>query len=443
MSAPNILFMHSHNTGRYIEPYGHAIPSPNLMRLAREGVLFRQAYSAAPTCSPSRGSFLTGTWPHSCGMLGLAHRGFEMFEYEKHLARFLKRGGYTTVLAGVEHTAPDISQVGYDRILSTDDTNYPSDAEPPDPAEATVAYLRTKPEAPFFLSVGLNETHRPFPNADPAAHPGEDPRYSLPVRPFPDTPETRADAADLKAAVRVMDAKYGAILDALDETGLDADTYVFCFSDHGLQFPRNMCNLTAHGTGVYLIARGPGHFRAGEVSDALVSLVDLFPTVCDLAAIAVPSHVEGSSLLPLVDGDTESIHDYVFAETNYHAAYEPTRSVRNRRYNLIRRYDARDRLVLPNVDDTPSKEYLLDAGWESEPRDQVMLFDDVFDPDEVRNVAEEPRMHEVRRELEAALDRWMERTADPLRSGAVAAPTGARVNDADGRSPKDPPEIAR
>jgi arylsulfatase A-like enzyme len=81
MKRPNILYIHSHDTGRYVQPYGHAIPTPNLQRLAEQGVLFRQAYSAAPTCSPSRAGLLTGQCAHSSGMLGLAHRGFSLRDY--------------------------------------------------------------------------------------------------------------------------------------------------------------------------------------------------------------------------------------------------------------------------------------------------------------------------------------------------------------------------
>jgi N-sulfoglucosamine sulfohydrolase len=76
--TPNILYIHSHDSGRYLQPYGHAVPTPNLQRLASEGVLFRRAFSCAPTCSPSRSALLTGQFPHQNGMLGLAHRGFSM-----------------------------------------------------------------------------------------------------------------------------------------------------------------------------------------------------------------------------------------------------------------------------------------------------------------------------------------------------------------------------
>jgi arylsulfatase A-like enzyme len=78
MTKPNILCIHSHDTGRYVQPYGNAIPTPYLQKLAQEGVLFRQAFCANPTCSPSRASLLTGQWAHSCGMGGLANRGWTL-----------------------------------------------------------------------------------------------------------------------------------------------------------------------------------------------------------------------------------------------------------------------------------------------------------------------------------------------------------------------------
>src|SRR5260370_33111067 len=80
---PNIIYIHSHDTGRYLEPYGHAVPAPNLQRLARQGVLFRQAFNAGPTCSPSRASLLTGMCPHSNGMFGLAPRGVVRHDYHQ------------------------------------------------------------------------------------------------------------------------------------------------------------------------------------------------------------------------------------------------------------------------------------------------------------------------------------------------------------------------
>src|SRR5512142_2654402 len=118
MSRPNILYIHSHDTGRYVQPYGHAVSTPSIQRLAEEGILFRQAFCAAPTCSPSRASLLTGRWAHSSGMIGLAHRGFRLGDYREHLVCTLRGAGYTSILIGVQHEADDAQTLGYDHIVS-------------------------------------------------------------------------------------------------------------------------------------------------------------------------------------------------------------------------------------------------------------------------------------------------------------------------------------
>src|SRR3982751_5285119 len=115
-SRPNIVYLHSHDTGRYIQPYGHAIPTPRLQRLAEQGVLFRKAFCAAPTCSPSRASLLTGHCPHNNGMLGLAHRGFSLKDYGEHILHTLRTAEYRSSLIGIQHLARDPKLIGYDEI---------------------------------------------------------------------------------------------------------------------------------------------------------------------------------------------------------------------------------------------------------------------------------------------------------------------------------------
>jgi N-sulfoglucosamine sulfohydrolase len=436
---PNILFMHSHNTGRFVQPMGYAVPTPNLQRLAEGGVLFRQAFSTAPTCSPSRSSFLTGMYPHSCGMLGLAHRGFAMDDYGYHVVRTLRQAGYFTALAGVEHTAPDVTAVGYERLLSTLDTNYPDLPQNNDPVSAVVDFLGENHDRPFFVSFGLNETHRPFPPADPSASPAEDERYCMPPPLYPDAPELRADMADFKAAARVMDTAYGAVLEALDRNGLADNTLVFCFSDHGLQFARHMSNLTDAGIGVYLVIRGPDGFTGGTVVDEQVSLLDLVPTVYDVAGVDTPSFVQGSSLRPLLSDDPKPLHEEIFAESNYHAAYEPIRCVRNRRYKYIRRFDDRERPVLPNLDDTVTKEFFLKHGLRDRHPPEEALYDLVFDPWEQNNLVSEPAFSAELEALRSQLNSWMNATNDPLLAGTPVRPrTCAFANDPDGVSPNGP-----
>ncbi len=227
MNRPNILYLHSHDSGRYVQPYGHAVPTPNLQHLAEEGVLFRQAFNAAPTCSPSRAGLLTGQAPHSCGQFGLVNRGFELRDRHKHLAQTLRAAGYTTALAGVHHVVRDPLTVGYDRWLRGDAREASSIAD------QAIAYLAEPREQPFFLAVGLIETHRGFPEPGPL----EDVRYTLPPAPLPNTPQTRRDMAAYKASARIMDETMGAVLDALEENGLAENTLVICTTDHGIAFP--------------------------------------------------------------------------------------------------------------------------------------------------------------------------------------------------------------
>src|SRR5438045_492113 len=120
LDRPNILYIHSHDTGRYVQPYGYAIPTPHLQELAEEGVLFRKAFCAAPTCSPSRASLLTGQYAHNSGMLGMAHRGFSLHNYQQHLLYTLRKDGYHSALIGEEHLAKDHSTIGYDRVYEVD-----------------------------------------------------------------------------------------------------------------------------------------------------------------------------------------------------------------------------------------------------------------------------------------------------------------------------------
>ncbi len=430
MEKPNIIYLHSHDTGRYIQPYGHAVPTPNMQRLADEGVLFRQAFCAAPTCSPSRAALLTGQSPHSCGMLGLAHRGFALNDYGQHLVTALKGAGYHTVLAGIQHVAREVECIGYDRDLEAESKGVA------DIAPKAVEFLDGAPAQPFFLDIGFQETHLPFPE------PGldEDPRYCLPPAPLPDTPRTRRDMAAYKACARLLDEGIGKVLDALDATGLARNTLVINTTDHGLALPGMKCNLTDHGMGVLLIVRGPGGFDGGKVCDAMVSHVDLFPTICELIGLDCPPWLQGRSVLPLVCGEVEEINEEVFAEVTFHAAYEPQRAVRTKRWKYIRRFADFPTPVLPNCDDSPSKDEWLDCGWRQRQVAGEQLYDLVFDPNETNNLAGNAGEKSVLEDMRGRLQRWMQRTDDSLLNGSVAPPSGAKINAFDRLSPREIPQ---
>ena len=425
---PNIVYLHSHDSGRYLQPYGHPVPTPNLHKLATEGVLFRRAFSAAPTCSPSRAALLTGQCPHRNGMLGLAHRGFSLTDYRRHILYTLRDAGYQSVLAGLQHIAAQPQTIGYDEILPHRG-NRAAEVAP-----AAAAFLDRRPSKPFFLDIGFFETHRVYP--EPTA--GDDPRYTQPPAPIPDTPGGRADFAAYRASARLLDHGAGVVLDALERNGLAENTLVISTTDHGIAFPRMKCNLTDAGFGVSLILRGPGAFRGGKVVDAMVSHLDLFPTICELTGAKPPAWLEGRSLLPVVRGEAQEIHDEVFAEVNYHASYEPQRAVRTQRYKYIRRYGDRTAPVLPNCDDGPAKTVWLDAGWRKQTVAREQLYDLIFDPNEQNNLVADTASAGALADLRGRLDRWMRRTEDPLLKGPVPAPPGAKINPQDQTSPQEP-----
>ena len=431
MKPINLIYIHSHDTGRYVQPYGFAIATPHLQQFAEQGVLFRQAHCAAPTCSPSRAALLTGQTAHNSGMLGLAHRGFVLHDYSQLLSHVLQSAGYATVLAGVQHVAKmpfadPAAELGYEQIIA-----YKNEDEI---ASHACAFLREKTELPFFLDVGFNSTHRrgaAF--VDPPQQLG-DPRYVRVPAPLPDTPQTRQDMADFMMAAHRLDQRIGQVLAALEESGQAENTLVICTTDHGIAFPGMKCNLTDHGTGVMLMVRGPG-FAGGKVIDALISQIDLFPTICEVLNIEKPQWLQGKSLMPLLCGETEEINDAIFAEVSHHAAYEPKRAVRTQRWKYIRRFSERKTPVLPNIDNSPSKELWTDHSWTTHELSEEVLFDLLFDPNEANNVAPNSAYAEILQEMRKRLDTWMQETSDPLLQGDIPVPPDGITTSVDAYSP--------
>lgn len=433
MPQPNIVYLHSHDTGRFIAPYGHAIQTPNLQKMAEEGLLFRSAFCAAPTCSPSRAALLTGQAPHSAGMIGLAHRGFALHNQAQHLATTLQGAGYHGVLAGVQHVAAgdDVQKLGYDVLCDAK-----NGAE-----KNAVDFLNSSPREPFFLDVGFNETHRfgaHFNRENGEVVQRGDGTYSLVPPHLPDNEITRADFADYAEAAKILDAKYGQILAALDQNGLAQNTLVICTTDHGLAFPGMKCHLTDRGIGVLLILRGP-QVPKGQVCEALVSQIDIYPTLCEWLGLEKPKWLQGQSLWPVIQGTAREVNDAIFAEVTFHAAYEPQRCVRTPRWKYIRRFDERGKIALPNCDDSPTKKWLLERSWAERALAEEQLYDLWFDPQEANNLAGKREAAPALSDMRWRLENWMETTNDPLLRGPVPAPRGAQINDPDGQSPNETP----
>jgi arylsulfatase A-like enzyme len=216
------------------------------------------------------------------------------------------------------------------------------------------------------------------------------------------------------------------------------NTLIIFTTDHGLAFPGSKGTLYDRGTGVMLIMRGPGGFLGGSVVDELVSQIDLYPTICELAGIGAPDFAQGCSLLPMMRHDAPRVREAVFTELTYHAAYDPQRAIRTPRWKYVRHFDDYGKPVLPNIDDSPSKLLFIEAGWGDREVPREELFDIVLDPEEGNNLAGDPSFEHVRTELRERLERQMRETDDPLLDGPVPAPPGARLNRQDQHSPEEP-----
>lgn len=438
MKPPNIVYIHCHDAGRYVQPYGYAVPTPNLQRLAEEGVLFRNAFCMGPTCSPSRAALLTGQAPHAAGMFGVTNSnlgGFALNDNGQHLVHTLREAGYRSTLCGFQHVAQNPADIGYDDVIDTASGSHRFNARTVAPRAAE--FLESAPAEPFFLSVGTSEPHSIMGGNDPAWFTDDpensDGRYARPPAILPDTPQTRHHMADYVRAAAEFDYSVGTVLDALDKNGLAENTLVIATTDHGIDFPGMKCHLTDHGLGVLLICRGPGGFEGGRVLDGLASHVDLFPTLCDLLGIAPPSWLQGVSLMPMVRGQTTFVREEIHGEITYHGVYDPQRCVRTERWKYIRRFDelipphsaeggawprtSPFERPLPNTGPGVSRDVLTEYGIADRLPPPEELFDLVMDPMERVNLADSPAHARVLTHMRARLDRWMAESHDPLAIG--------------------------
>lgn len=421
-NRPNILFIITHDTGRHLGCYGCGTPSLNLDKLAEEGVKFTQAFCTAPQCSPSRASVLTGLMPHRHGLIGLAHRGFRLRNDVLLLPKLLSQAGYSTHLFGVQHetTWDRVSELGYQHVHRPDGLSCLK------VTPLLLDFLSKEPPQPFFASVGFTETHRPFPKLEQTP-----PQVKVP--PFlPDEPDVRHDVAELNEAVRRVDESVGQIVEALKKHRLWDNTLLIFTTDHGIAFPSAKATLFDPGIEIALIMHGPDEFSGGKVIDAMVSNADLMPTLCEVAGIEPPTDIDGKSLLPLVRGEVAKLHERIFVELTYHAAYDPMRGVRTERFKYIRSFADRPFWLPPNVDNGLTKEWFRQHRPEvfQTPRPKEMLFDLHADPLERCNLADDPAYAGVLAKIRQWVEEWMAATDDPLRHGHVPPPLGARVTPA-------------
>jgi arylsulfatase A-like enzyme len=395
------------------------VTSPALDHLAASGVRFARSFCTAPQCSPSRASLHTGLYPHSAGMLGLAHSPFDwrLDPHARHTAQILSTAGYSTTLVGMQHLTDRGSahELGYTTIQPV----APAYQE----ADASIALLRelVRTSRPFYLEVGFEEPHRPydFGGAEPDVERG----VAIPGY-LPDAAESRQDLAAFQGAIRQMDAGVGRILSALDELGLSETTCVIFTTDHGAAMPRAKCTLYDPGIETALMWRWPAAgVSGGRAPSEMVSNVDVTPALLEGLGMAPPSDIQGRSCWPLLSGNAAGYapRTEVFAEKTFHTYYEPMRAVRTEHHKLIVNFEASTRVDVP-VDVRESPIYPVMLSELDGVRPPVELYDLRADRWERNNLAGSRELADVETDLRQRLLGWMRSTHDPLLSGPIASP---------------------
>ncbi|MCM3549885.1 putative exported enzyme and transporter [Niallia circulans] len=448
----NVIYIHTHDSGKVLSPYGYDVPTPSLQKFAEDATIFRQAYCVGPTCSPSRAGLLTGMYPHSNGMYGLSQRGFKLHDYNQHLVNFLKKEDYFTVLCGIQHEAGSYIDhdkgakiIGYDQDITSDNTGL-SEQElvkwDYENARQVRQWLQqSDKKKPFFLSYGMFATHRKFPEEAHEDDRSYDSKYVMPPYPVPDNKEIREDYTGYLNSATWVNASFGLVIETLKEEGLYDNSIIIFTTDHGLAFPFSKCTLYDSGIGVSLIMRVPESSMIGEEVEGLVSQVDVFPTLCDLLEIEQPSYLQGVSFAEMFHMKNHEVRKEVFAEINYHTAYEPARSIRTKRYKYIKFYDD-DYLKVnrTNIDNSPTKTLMHENGLEEVVKPKEGLYDLLFDPGERNNLAGDKRYEKVLNDMRKKLHDYQTKTEDPILTGHFKVKEGWKVNKSETYNPssKDP-----
>jgi len=415
---PNILWLISEDTGPELGCYGYPlVHTPNLDRLAAEGVRFTSAFTNAPVCSASRSSFMTGRYCTSIGAHNhRSHRGdgFGLPEGVHVFTKYLRDAGYFTCLPGAKKT----------------DWNFTDSEKPYDSND----WADLKTHQPFFAQYGFGETHRTFKHCP--GHPVAPAKVTLPPY-YPDHPITRQDWALYLEDINVLDQKIGAVLQKLEDDGLADNTVVFYFGDHGRCHVRDKQFLYDGGIRVPLLIRWPGQVQPGTVDDELVSALDFAPTCLDVAGAPAQKHMQGRVFL---GAHKQPEPRYVFATRDRcDETVDRIRCVRDHRYKYLRNFLPDRPYMQPNA--YKARQYPvwnllkeLHAAGKLTPEQELFvadhrppeeLFDLRTDPWEVNNLAADPAHQDVLQRMRAALEAWIVDTDDqgrfPESAEAVAA----------------------
>jgi arylsulfatase A-like enzyme len=385
--------------------YGHpSIRTPHIDQLSKQGLQFENAFLTTSSCSPTRISVLSGLYPHATGAEDLH---MPVPAGVKFVPTYLKEAGYFNGHMLKKHYGPE-GDKQFDWYGNSFD-KYPE-------------FLDKAGDQPFFLWVGFKEAHRPY--SKNGFDPPHDPATVVVPPYLADTAETRADLADYYDEIARMDAMIGDFMNTLKERGELENTLVVFFADNGMPFPRAKGSVYDSGIATPLVVSWPAVIKPGQHYEPLASVVDLAPTFLDVAGVDVPNSMQGRSLLPTLRDPSQPGREYVFSERNWHNCDEHIRTVRTLRYKLIHNAyldkplgNPSDVSSSPSWDSlralqaegrlTPEQQRLFEA-----PRSEWELYDLQADPHEFANLAEDPKLAEVRERLTRALAQWRSETGD-------------------------------
>ena len=430
---PNIVYLHSHDTGRYVQPYGHQIPTPNIQRLADQGLLFRQAFCAAPIVLGQprvpADRPVGARQRHDRASRTAAGRSHD---YGRHIVHPLREAGYWSALIGEQHLSarPRTSSA---TTTSSTSARRGSTRSRRRRCSCCAAGRRSRSSCRSGSSRPTASSSSP---ARCATRSTARRRRTCPTRPrrAPTWPRSRpARARSTRASARSCTA--------LDEQGLADDTLVVLTTDHGLPFP----GAKAHADRPRP-RRDADHPRARAASTAATS-----PTrssrrststrrCASSRARRCPTSLHGAlAAAARARGRSTEVRDELFAELTYHAAYDPQRAIRTRRHKLIRHFGDRLEPVLPNVDDSPSKDAARRGRLGRAPAAARRALRPAHGPGrDAQPRRRRPRTPTPSADLDGRLEAWMRDTDDPLLDGPVLPPPGATVNDPAGLSATEP-----
>jgi len=425
---PNILLITADDHGIQLGCYGDDIArTPNLDKLASQGVLFKNAYVAQASCSPSRSSILTGLYPHQSGQIGLSHRGFSMHSGIPNLVATLKQNGYRTGILGKLHVQPE-NEYPFD---FKDFATHPM-RDVKRVADTSRTFIQSSKE-PFFLYVNFCDPHVKFFKQVKGIP--KNPYDSTMVKPFPwqgiDQPEELARIAGYYNCVARLDEGVGRLLKSIEDLGVLDNTLIIYVGDHGAPFSRGKGSCYESGIQIPFIMKYAG-IKANIQSEKLVSTLDILPTILEASNSEFNSPIEGYSLFKTLAGEKDAVRKYLFSEFTFHTHrhFSPRRAVRNDRYKLIHNLLPGDKaLHNPSVDGDMAYRLSRDEKYEGtkvrEAFDLYLnptefeLYDLHEDPYEFVNLASDPKYASEFNELKTALQNWREETNDPLLNDSI------------------------